>query len=159
MRDLKASDKNLMVIFDTATGSKIGYYYSSVTTEERLQFNSDFINEINKTKDIRSALEVQMNWAEKKLTGFREGDYCYDGKPISSDPENSNHYAGWKQLIRENDSDKLLSIAKILFGEPSFVIKEDSPNFFSKNSNGITMPGQRKKRNTIKKSRSIRTSS
>lgn len=125
MRDLHISEENWMTIFDVASGSKIRLKYENPNTEERLQYNSDIVKSLSKNQDAKDALKVQLEYAEKKLTGFYEGDFGVNGKPISSDTESENYYQGWKGLIRETAGDILITFSKTIFGEPNYVVKDD----------------------------------
>lgn len=151
MRDLKSSEKNELLIFDNASGSKILLYYSTPTTKDRLEYNSEVIQALTETRDPVSAQQVQIKFALSKITGFRNGDFGYDDKPISSNKDDENYYAGWKGLLEETASDILLTFSKTIFGEPNFVLKNDKgdlKSFFTKSSNSMKIGGQRKNKST-----------
>lgn len=154
MRDLKSSDKNELLIFDNASGSKILLYYATPTTKERLEFNSEVLKALTETRDPLEAQKIQIDLALEKITGFRSGDFGYDGKEISSDTNDENYYAGWKGLLKETASDIIITVARTIYGEPNFVIKNDKgdlKSFFTKSSPDMKIGGRMKKENTTKK--------
>lgn len=150
MRDLKSSTKNEFIVFDQISGSKVKLFYKTITTEDRLNYNSEIVRTLSKTKDVKDALKIQIDWSEDLITGFREGDFSVDGKPISSDPDSENYYEGWKGLLKETASDLLLLFSKTILGEPGFVVKDDEPNFFSRNLKDTAADGPKKKKSTTK---------
>ncbi|HAV56607.1 MAG TPA: hypothetical protein DCX45_03595 [Acinetobacter junii] len=152
MRDLKTSEKNELLIFDNASGSRILIYYSTPTTKDRLQFNSLVLQALTETRDAEKAQEVQISLALEKITGFGENCFVYDGKQISSNKEDENYYAGWRSLLKETAADILITFARTIFAEPNFVLKNDKgdlKSFFTKSSNSSKIGGPRKnKKNT-----------
>lgn len=128
-RELKKSDVNEMTIFDVLSGTKIKLFYKTPTTADRILYQSAILNLLTKTQKIESMVELQMNWAEKFITGFRKGDFTLDEKEISSDPKDKDHYAGWFGVLKETAGDILLVFIKSLFGESSYVIKDEPRPF------------------------------
>ena len=137
MRDLKRTDKNVMTIFDVASGTKIHLFYRTVTAEDRIKFNSAVVNLAMKEQDPKAIIEMQIQWGKKLCTGFQKGDLGIDDKPISTDPEDKDYYEGWLGLLEDEGSDLLATLCKTLLGEPNYVVKDD---FFSipklKNTSG-----------------------
>lgn len=144
MRDLSLKEQRNEILFhDVLSNSKIKFFYRMPTTAERIQYKSALVNTLAKSKRPEDLLKVQLEWAKKFITGFREGDFAVDGKSISSDEGSENYYPGWKGLIEESAGDLLMEFAERVFDRPSYVIKDDE-NFFSNgNSNGTNEPGQK----------------
>ena len=153
MRDLKQTDKNELLIFDNMSGSKLLLYYSTPTTKDRLQYNSEVIQALTETRDPIAAQEIQIKHALKFISGFGKDCFALDGKPISANKEDPNYYPGWKGLLEETAADILLTFTKTILGESNFVIKNDkgdAKSFFTKSSNTLKIGGPRKKEKTIK---------
>ena len=104
MRELKTSDKNSLIINDARSGTEIELYYRTPTTQEEVQYQSKLIKKQGK-KMLINAFETRLEMGLKILTGFREGDFGYDGKPIASDPSSSNYREDWKELLRNFAAD------------------------------------------------------
>ncbi|MFA5803667.1 MAG: hypothetical protein WC879_03395 [Melioribacteraceae bacterium] len=128
-RELKKSDLNEMTIFDVLSGTKIKLFYKTPTTSDRILYQSAILNLLTKTQKIESMVELQMNWAEKFLMGFRKGDFTLDEKEISSDAKDKDFYNGWFGVVKETAGDILLVFIKTLFGESSYVIKDEPRPF------------------------------
>jgi hypothetical protein len=118
-----------MTIFDVLSGTKIKLFYRTPTTTDRIQYQSAALNLLTKTQKIEAMVELQINWAEKLLTGFRKGDFTFDEKAISSDQKDKDYYAGWFGVLKETAGDILLNFIKTVFGESSYVIKDEPRPF------------------------------
>jgi len=105
MRDLGNTD-NKATIKDNISGSEIELSYRIPTPSELQQFYSSSIKRRG-GKTISNAVEARLRFALNIITGFRDGDFGKDGKPISSNPESDNYYSGWKKLLEEKAADIL----------------------------------------------------
>ena len=143
MRDLKSSDQNSIIVFDSLTGTKIKLFYRTPTTKERLKYKSDIVNTLTKTKSVEEGTKMQLQWAKELITGFRQGDFGYDGKAISPNKDDENYYQAWKSLMEETASDILLAFIETVMDRPVMVIKdvEVDESFFSGNSRDLTTSG------------------
>ena len=156
MRDLKFSDKNIFAVFDNVSGSGLRLYYRTIQTMDRIEYEREIMEELEKQRknknqaDFKSILKIQLKWADDFITGIVEGDWCYDGKIISSDPQSPNYYELWKQFLNENAGEVILKFVQLILGTPNTVIKADDPNFFSMNLSNTTNNGRKKKKNTTK---------
>jgi len=122
-RELKVSDKNSITIFDSRTGEKVTLFYKTPTNTETIQYQSGIVNAVTKKQGVEGVSNVQLEWAKKFLTGFEEGYFLVDGKPLTTEDP------AWKEVIAETASDLLFVLIKYLFGEASYVVKEESHPF------------------------------
>lgn len=114
MRDLTRSDKNKMVINDARSGSEIELYYRNPTTQEEVEYQSKLFKRQGK-KMLINAFSTRLEMGLKILTGFREGDFGIEGKPISSDPQSQNYKENWKELLKENAADIITAFSFAVF--------------------------------------------
>lgn len=114
MRDLKPNDKNKLVINDARSGTAIELYYRNPTTSEEVAYQSRLFKKQGK-KMLVNAYETRLTYGLKILTGFREGDFGIEGKPISSDPVSMNYREDWKELLKDNAADLVTSFAFAIF--------------------------------------------
>lgn len=146
MRDLKSSEHNSITVFDSLTGTRIKLFYRTPTTKERLRYKSDIVNTLTKTKSVEEGTKIQLTWAKELITGFRQGDFGYDGQTISSNKEDANYYQAWKGIMEETASDILLAFIETVMDRPVMVVKDNEvdESFFSGNSRDLTTSGQTK---------------
>ncbi len=130
-RELKMTDQNKIIVFDKLTGTRLEIYYSTITSTDRIKYKSEILNVLTKSHDLEESINLQLIWAEKKITGFRKGDFTLDGKQISSNSEDVDYYQGWFAVLKETATDILLSIIDTILGEPSYVVR-DNPLPFEK---------------------------
>ncbi len=111
--------KNKLIIKDQFNeNSFLTIYHESATAEERIAYRSaQWKRDGNK---IESRLtEARQEWGEKKITGFKEGDFKYKNgeevKIFSSDPESPNYDPNWKGLLRKYAPDVLEAVAEHIF--------------------------------------------
>ena len=113
-----SDDINELKIFDNISGSSIVMYYRDPTTEERTAYANASVRR-KRNKIITKVPETRIEYAEKIMTGFREGDFTIkkDGQPqpISSEPSSPNYYPEWKNLLRKKASDLLMLLAGHVF--------------------------------------------
>jgi hypothetical protein len=128
-RELKYSEQNEITLFDSLSGTKIKLYYKTPTTQDRILYQSAALNILTKKNSFEEVINLQLSWAEKFITGFRKGDFTVEGKEISSDKNDSDYYPGWFGILKETASDILMNVIKTIFGESSFVIKEEPRPF------------------------------
>lgn len=114
MRDLKSSDKNKLVISDARSGTEIELYYRSPTTQEEAAFQSKLLKRKG-NKIVFNSHETRLEFGLKILTGFREGDFGFDGDVISSNPMSSNYTEDWKDRIKTGASDMVSALAMTVF--------------------------------------------
>lgn len=114
MRDLTRSEKNKLTIHDARSGTDIELYYRNPTTQEEVQYQSKSIKRIGR-KIVVNTFETRLEMGLQILTGFREGDFGFDGKPISSDPASPNYREDWKELLKENAADIIATFAFTIF--------------------------------------------
>lgn len=149
MRDLKYSDTNSMAIIDSLTVTGIVLFYREPTTKEKIKYRSEQIQALHK-REFEKMFELQIEWAEKLLTGFSADAFVYDDKPISSDPSNKNYRKDWIELLKSNASDILETFTVAVMGQTHQVLKIGgvSEDFFTKSSGKLKTPGRKKKKNT-----------
>ena len=122
-RDIASSDKNEMGIYDQLSGSKIIFYYKTVETSDHLKYRGKVLKLLTATQDTKEVQLFQMDNILEFITGFSEGSFERNGKPISSDKENKkNYYEGWKGMLKEKCGDLLLTANSVLFEETNYHI-------------------------------------
>ena len=114
MRDLKQSDQNTLIIKDAISGTDIELYYRLPLTSERVAYQNKLISRKNGKIQVH-AVEARIEFGLKILTGFREGDFGFDGKPISANPQSQNYKENWKELIRTTAADIVNAFAFVVF--------------------------------------------
>ncbi len=114
MRDLTPSDKNEMIISDARSGSEILLYYRNPTTEEEVGYQANLFRKAGKKLKI-AAFETRLKYGLKILTGFRDGDFGIDGRPIASDPASPHYREDWKALVARSAPDIVNTFAFAVF--------------------------------------------
>jgi hypothetical protein len=114
MRDLARSERNAIAINDAVSGSTLELYYRTPKTSEMAAYQAKFIKRQGK-KVLINSFETRLEFGLKIITGFREGDFGVDGKPISSDPSSPNYREDWKRLLKENAADVVTVLAFTVF--------------------------------------------
>lgn len=122
-RELKISEQNELVIFDSLTGEKIKFFYKTPTTDNKIAYQSAVMNSLTKKGGMEDVFKIQLEWAKKFITGFEPGYFFVDGVELTTATP------AWKEIIAETAGDLLIAFAKYLFGESSYVIKEESRPF------------------------------
>lgn len=125
-RELKQSEQNEIVLFDALTGEKVKFFYKTPKTDNKIAYQSAMMNSLTKKSGIEDVYKIQLEWAKKFITGFEPGYFLVDGVQLTIETP------AWKDVIAETAGDLLIAFSKYLFGESSYVIKEDSRPF-SKN--------------------------
>ena len=120
MLDLGKQDVFRKIVFDSATGQEVELTHRLPTTSEEVEFQRRTFRRRDRRnispEDIaRNLAEIRVEFGLKVLTGFKEGDFGVDGKPISSDPESSNFYPEWKNLLREKAPRIVSALAVAVF--------------------------------------------
>lgn len=113
MRDLKKTDKNVLVISDSISGSDIELYYRNPTAPEIVAYQKSMYKRDGNKLKIDPA--CRLDHGLKILTGFRDGDFGVDGKPLSADPASENYQENWKDLVKESAADIVMVLALHVF--------------------------------------------
>jgi hypothetical protein len=132
MRSLDISDRNRLVMEDSRIGVDIELFYRNPNPLEEISYRAR-LSEGNEIEIARARLNFGLNI----LTGFREGDFKSDGKPISCKKGSPNYCKDWKGLLRETAADLIRVFACAIF-ENSRVIPGAEKDSVGDNS------GQRK---------------
>src|SRR3989304_5326416 len=106
MLDLGKQDVFRKIVFDSATGQEVELSHRLPTTLEEVEFQRKTFRRRDRKsispEDIaRNLAEIRLDFGLRIVTGFKDGDFGVDGKPISSDPESTNFYPEWKNLLRD----------------------------------------------------------
>ncbi len=128
MRDLASSDKNLLVIQDPRSGTELGLYYRMPTTQEEIGYRAEQITR-DKKKVRVDVFGVRVKYADKIITGIRDGDFGFNGQPISSDPVSPDYRADWKALLKATAPDILSALATHIFEGARVVAPEPEVEF------------------------------
>lgn len=114
MRDLAKSDKNKLLIQDGISGTEIELYYRMPNTQEMVAYQNQMVKKVGR-KVVLNTFETRLKWGIEILTGFREGDFGFEGKPISSDEKSPNYREDWKKIIKEGAADIVSTLALTVF--------------------------------------------
>jgi len=146
-RDIAASEKEEVGIYDQLSGSKIIFYYKTVETSDHLKYRGKVLKLLTATQDTKEVQLFQIDNILEFITGFSEESFERNGKPISSDPQKKNYYEGWKGMLKEKCGDLLLTANSVLFEETNYHIKKNSPLMMN-SGNGKARGPRTKKKNT-----------
>ena len=113
-RDLKKADNNKATFMDGVSQSEISLYYRTPTNAERIAFKAATIGQ-KKNKIIDHSTEAQLSYGARILTGIQDGDFLFDGKPISSNEDSPDYNPDWKKLVLETAGDLIQSLALLAF--------------------------------------------
>ena len=125
------NDRIKILIQDGITKDTHTLYCREPTTEEKIKYRIELIQMKDGKVDAENLFKTRIKYASMVLIGFEKGTLKYDGKIISSDPNDSDYYAEWKSLFEKYLSDILELIAQKIFETQGEVISED---FFTGNS-------------------------
>ena len=145
MRDLTTSDRNEIVIYDKMGGDKILVYHKTICASDRIKYKSLTITALNDGEKIEMVAERQLDFLLDFITGFSEGAFSINNKPISSDSKNKNYYEGWKSVLREKASDILETVKTLLFDETNYLVKKNSPSLMNSGNGKAAGPKKEKK--------------
>jgi len=136
MFDLTASDKNKITINDVRSGTQIELYYKNPTTQQEIDYQAKAYKRKGKKFLVNTAVKIRLGL--DILTGFSEGAFGIDGKPISSDPDSPHYYPDWKELLVKSAAHILIAFATAVFdgtrvdsdltGDLEYVAIEESDN-------------------------------
>jgi hypothetical protein len=120
MLDLSRQEVFKKIVFDSATGVEVELTHRLPMTSEEAEFSrKTFRRRERKSispEDIaRNLAEIRVDFGLRIVTGFKEGDFGMDGKPISSDPQSEIFYPEWKNLLREKAPRILAALAVAVF--------------------------------------------
>ena len=120
MLDLTPTEKHLVVI--VIHGTEVGLYRRTPTTKERLDYQAATIQ----SKKNRLAIDhgARLKYGVALVTGIRDGDLGFEGKPLSADPASPNYRSDWKEILRDHRADLLMGVAMDAF-ETSMLKPED----------------------------------
>jgi len=113
-RDLKRADNNKATFIDGPSGGEVSLYYRTPTNKERIAYSGETLT--RKAGKIASqATEAGLKWGAKILTGIEDGDFLYDGKPISSNEDSEDYNPDWKRLVLLTAGDLVRALAELAF--------------------------------------------
>lgn len=147
MRDLAATNKNEIDLYDNLSGTTIRFFYRTPTSKDRLSYRSAMLKELIELQNMNTVQSAQLDYVIDFISGFSDDSFSYDGKAISSDPEAKNYKPDWKIFLKENAADLLLTVCRVLFDEPNYVIKKNLISM-TNSGNGTIAGTQKKKKNT-----------
>jgi hypothetical protein len=118
MRIIGENVKHEMVIADTISGEHLSLFYRTPSTEERQKYMSAMFKRVGDEIQDHS-FETRIKWGKKILTGIGEDQFAFqvegENQTISSNPENKNYRADWKDLMEQYLSDLLWFLAFRVF--------------------------------------------
>jgi len=108
------STRNIARIYSPVSGETKEFYYRIPTTEELTEYSSNLFKRKGR-KMQNKAIETRIRMAKKILTGFHDGDFGINKKPISSDPDSPDYYPQWLRLLEEGNPGLLSAFAFHVF--------------------------------------------
>ena len=114
MRELTASDRNVLTVNDARSGTEMELYYRTPTSREDVLYSKELVKKKGK-KVVFKAHETRLKYGLAILTGFREGDFGADGRPISTEPGSPNYREDWKDLVEKGAADIVKALAMTVF--------------------------------------------
>jgi hypothetical protein len=120
MLDLNRQDVFRKIIFDSATGHEVELTHRLPTTSEEVEFQRRTFKGRGRKgfspEDIaRNLAEIRIEFGLRIVTGFKDGDFGVDGRPISSNPESPDFYPEWKNLLRDKAPRIVSALAVAVF--------------------------------------------
>ena len=113
-RDLKRVDDNKATFIDGPSGSEVSMYYRTPTNKERIAFSSEMLTR-KAGKVASQATAASLKWGAKIITGIQDGDFLYDGKPISSNEDSEDYNPEWMRLLMLTAGDLMQALAQLAF--------------------------------------------
>jgi len=112
--DLSSLESHKITILVHYGEEDLEFYAERPTTEERVCYRREVIACFNRRgrADVEKLTRIQVRWAKKKLTGFREGDLLENGQPLNPAE------ARWKDMLEEKAPEILQAICDRLFETP-----------------------------------------
>lgn len=114
MRDLKRCDDNKLFIKDAVSDTQIELTYRTPTTQEMVQYQARQVHRVG-GKVVLKPFETRLEFGLKIVTAIRDGDFGYDGKPISCNPQSADYRENWKELLKESAADIVTMLALTVF--------------------------------------------
>ncbi len=114
MRELQPSEKNEIAIKDTRSGSEVVFYYRTPTPAEVASYQARQVKRQGK-KVVLNIYPTRLEFGLKVLTGFRSGDFGFEGKPVSSEPGSEGYREDWKAIVEKGAHDLVTTMARIVF--------------------------------------------
>lgn len=114
MRDLAPGGENLLKINDAVSGTKIELAYRMPTTQEMVQYQARQVKREG-GKVILKPFETRLKFGLEILTGIRDGDFGYNGKPVSCNPQSADYKENWKEMLKESAADIITTLAVTVF--------------------------------------------
>lgn len=112
-RDLDATE-NSLTIRDAVSGGDVRFFYRTPAPSDMQAYASASIQRKG-NKVIVAPVQPKLKAGLDIMTGVREGDFTYQGKPLSSDPKNENYQAAWKDILKEKAPDLIVLFAATIF--------------------------------------------
>lgn len=119
MRDLKRSEKNVLVVDDKVGGSPIRIYYRQPTTTETLDYNREAYSlegDGRKRRTLVMNHRAALKAALAVITGWEDGAFGVEGQAISADPAAPNYEPNWKTYLEDTAADILIAVGMQIFG-------------------------------------------
>jgi len=113
-RELMQSEKNELKILDAISNTEIALFYRLPTTTERIAFNRACWKRAG-NKLVARYPEARAEYGELILTGIRETDFTFDGKPIASDSASPSYCKDWKTKVAATAGDLLMLLGMHVF--------------------------------------------
>jgi hypothetical protein len=101
MFDLSCDKNRFPVVAKNQKGEDVTFdlFYRRPTTEEIIGYNSRLFQKKN-GKVVNNVVPTRIEMGLKILTGFQDGIFWVNGKPVSSDSSSPDYYPAWKELLK-----------------------------------------------------------
>ncbi|NDY57398.1 hypothetical protein G3N56_11665 [Desulfovibrio sulfodismutans] len=105
--------RHVLTVHFAATGEDIDLYYRPAKPKERLAYsNATMRREGKKVLMVQNPYPLQVRYGKAFVTGFPDGAFTVEGKPVSSDPEAEGYYPEWRELMEEACPDALALVCQ-----------------------------------------------
>jgi len=128
-RDLKPSERNELILKDGRSGDDITFYYRNPEPSEEVSYQGGLF--VKKGKKVKGNISgTRLKFGLLIITGFCDKSFEWDGEPISSDPNNKEHYKPeWRDWLEKYASDLVRALAFQVF-EGTSVTTNSKEDFF-----------------------------
>lgn len=114
MIDLNSEIENEVTFEIKASNESLTLYYRTPTLKERFQYaNSLFLRKGKNVVD--NTAQSRLHFGKLVVTRVEENKLCYEGKPISSNPNSKIYNENWKDLLTEMFPMMMMHIGHLLF--------------------------------------------
>lgn len=116
MFDLSCDKNRFPIVAKNQKGEDVTFdlFYRRPVTEEVVAYNNRLFQKKN-GKVVNNVVPTRIEMGLKILTGFQDGIFTLNGKPVSSDQNSPDYYPAWKDLLKMTLSGTVANFAFRVF--------------------------------------------